>query len=102
MPRGTTRNSGSSGENVSHFNGIRIRVAGTGALKLTLFSLDDIQWNQLADIDMSERTNIQPTRYSNFVEQRASLELKTVMINDYFKINRIIIFSRFFATQYPQ
>jgi hypothetical protein len=101
MPKGSARSHGSSGEYVSHFNAVRMRVVGTGALKLTLFSLDDLEWEQLADIEMSERTSVIPTALASFVQQRTSLEVKTTTINDYFRINRIIIFSKFFASEYP-
>ncbi len=101
MPKGTARTSKSSGESISHFNAVRIRVNGTGALKLKLFSLDDQNLEQLADIEMAERTNVIPTALANFIEQRCALEIGTTTINDYFKINRIIIFSKFFASEYP-
>ena len=101
MPKGTARSHGSSGEFISHFNAVRMRVNGTGALKLTLFSLDDEDWQQLADIEMAERTDRQPTVLANFVHQRCSLEIKTTTKNDHFRINRIILFSRFFASEYP-
>lgn len=101
MPKGVARSHGSSGEFISHFNGVKVRVNGTGSLKLKLFSLDDQRYEELADIQMSERTNIIPTTLANFVEQRCSLEIKTLNINDYFRINRIIIYSKFFASEYP-
>lgn len=101
MPKGTARSHGSSGENISHFNAVRIRVNGTGALKLTLFSLDDENFEQLEDIQMADRTAVIPTTLANFIEQRCSLEIKTITINDHFKINRILVFSKFFASEYP-
>lgn len=102
MPRGTARNSGSSGEVFSHFNGVRLRVNGTGALKMKMFDLDEQDFTELADVMMSERTGIQPFTLANFVSQRVSLELKTVSINDHMRINRIILYSKFFATDVPQ
>lgn len=101
MPKGTARSSGSSGEYISHFNAIRMRVIGTGSLKLTFYSLQDMTSQQLADIPLNEATNIQPTRLANFMEQRASLELGTTSINDYFRVNRILIFSKPTFTSYP-
>lgn len=101
MARGTPRSSGSAGEIISHFNMIRMRVTGRGALKIAMLSLQDVNRQQLSDISMSDRTNIQPRVLANFKEQRAKLELKTVSINDYFRINRIIIYSRYFAAEYP-
>lgn len=98
---GTARES-SSGENIYHFNAVRLRVVGQGSLKLAMFSLQDVTTELLADLPMSMRTNIQPNRLANFMDQRASLELKTVTINDYFRVNRIIIFSRETYSEYPQ
>jgi hypothetical protein len=101
MPKGMARSQGSSGEYISHFNAIRIRAIGTGSLKLTLYSLQDIRFQQLADLPLAEATNIQPTRLANFMEQRASLELGTTSINDYFRINRILVFTKPTFTSYP-
>jgi len=101
MPKGTARSRGSSGEMVNHFNAIRLRVVGQGSLKMKLFSLQDVQEQQLADLPMSLRTDTQPTRLANFTTQRASLEIMTNSINDYFRINRIIIFTRPVASEYP-
>jgi hypothetical protein len=101
MPKGTARPGGSVGEVVNHFNAIRMRVVGHGNLKMTMYSLQDIRYQQLSDLPMSLATNIQPTRLSNFIEQRASLRIGTQSINDYFRINRIIIYTKTIASEYP-
>ena len=101
MPKGTARSMGSSGEYISHINTIRMRVTGTGNLKLTLYSLQDVKYQQLADLPLSLTTDIQPTRLANFMTQRASLELKTTSINDYFRVNRILVFMKPTFTSYP-
>jgi len=101
MPKGTARSHGSSGEVINHFNAVRLRVIGQGSLKLKLKSMQDVQEQQLADLPMSLRTDTSPTRLANFTNQRASLEIQTTSINDYFRINRIIIFSRPVASEYP-
>lgn len=101
MPKGTTRPHGSSGETISHFNMVRLRVNGRGALKLKLLSMQDVQQQQLPDMQMADVNHKQPRVLANFKQQRAKLEIGTVSINDYFKINRIIIFSRFFASEFP-
>lgn len=67
-----------------------------------MFDLDEQDFTELADVMMSERTGIQPFTLANFVSQRVSLELKTVSINDHMRINRIILYSKFFATDVPQ
>ena len=92
---------GSRGDNISHFNAVRFRGIGTGNLKIKLRSYDNIQEQNLADIPMAMKTNIQPTRLANFMDQRCIIQVGTDSINDYFKINRIILFSREHATSYP-
>lgn len=101
MARGMARTQGSIGERISHFNAVRLRVVGTGFLKLTFYSLQEQTHQQLADLELSEVTRISPLRLANFIEQRAALQIETRSINEYFKINRIIIYSRDFASEYP-
>lgn len=101
MPKGTARAQGSSGEYINHFNMVRMRVTGSGNLKLTLKSLQDVREFALADISMAESTDIQPFRLANFQTQRASLTLGTNNINEHFRINRIIIYSRTIEAEYP-
>lgn len=101
MPKGTTRPHGSSGEVISHFNMVRLRVNGRGNLKLKLLSMQDVTYQQLAEIQMADTTNIQPRVLANFKEQRAKLEIGTTSINDFFRINRIIIYTKFFASEFP-
>ena len=101
MALGTARSNISKGENISHFTGIRLRVTGSGSLRPTLYSLDDIRSEVLVAMTMSATTNIEPFRLSNFMEQRARLELKTTALNETFRINRIIIFAKPIFTMYP-
>lgn len=101
MPLGTALGSGSSGEAIIHFNAIRMRVVGSGQLRLSMVSLDSIETQTLVPLTMASATDIQPTRLCNFIKQRAQLELKTTSINEIFKINRIIVFAKPMFTSYP-
>lgn len=101
MPKGTARAQGTSGEYLNHFNMVRMRVTGNGNLKLSLQSLGALKEFQIVDIPMSPNTDIQPFRLANFITQRAALNIGTTGINEYFRINRIIIYSRPFSTEYP-
>ncbi len=101
MPKGSARGSGSSGEGINNFNAVRMRLTGSGSLLMSMFSLDDIRNTTLVPFTMSATTNIQPTRLCNFNEQRASLKIQTTAINEHFRINRIIIFSKEIFTSYP-
>lgn len=101
MPKGAALSGGSSGEIISHFAGVRIRVNGTGSLRLALFSLDDVANTTLVPLTMASATNIIPTRLCNFQQHRASLEVKTTGIDEVMKINRIIIFVKEVFTEHP-
>lgn len=101
MPKGAAISEGSSGENISHFAAIRVRVNGTGSLQLKVYSLDDRKFKVLVPLSMTPLARIIPTRLVNFMEQRASFELKTTVIDEEFKINRIIVFTKEVYTSYP-
>lgn len=101
MPKGSALTEGSAGEFISHTTGVRMRVVGAGNLQMTLFSLDDIRSQALVPFVMTAATNIQPFRLANFMEQRTALEIKTTLINEWFRINRIIVFQKPKFTMYP-
>jgi len=101
MPKGSALSELSSGESISHFAAIRVRVNGSGNLKMEVFSLDNVRSKTLVPLTMAVQTRIIPTRLVNFMEQRASFELKTTEIDEKFRINRIVIFSKATFTSYP-
>lgn len=101
MPKGAALSELSSGESISHFAAIRIRVNGTGNLKMEVFSLDDVRSKVLVPFTMAAATRIIPTRLVNFMEQRACFEIKTTEIDEKFRINRIIVFTKEVFTSYP-
>lgn len=101
MPIGSAASEGSSGENISHFAAIRIRVIGIGNLQMKVSSLDNVKSKTLVPLVMQTTNRIIPTRLVNFTEQRASFELKTTSFEEKFRINRIVIFMKEVATSYP-
>ena len=101
MAKGAALSERSSGESISHFAAIRVRVNGEGSLKMKVFSLDDVKSKELVPLTMATTTRIIPTRLVNFMEQRASFELRTTEIDERFRINRIIIFMKEVFTSYP-
>ena len=101
MPKGAALSEKSSGENISHFAAIRIRITGVGSLKMKILSLDDVKAKTLVPLVMSRDSRIIPTRLVNFVEQRASFELKTSDIGERFRINRVVVFMKEIYTSYP-
>ncbi len=101
MPVGAALSEGSSGENISHFASIRIRVTGKGLLRMMVHSLDDMRLKSLVPFTMYEWTRIIPTRIVNVVDQRASFEIGTIHTGEYFRINRIVIFSKEIFKSFP-
>ena len=102
MPKGVARQQGSSGELISHFSAVRLRVVGNGILRLTMYSLQDVESSTLPTITMATSTNRQPAVLANFIQQRASLEIKTTDINEWFRINRVIVFTKPLWADYPR
>src|SRR5690242_14578945 len=99
MPRGGGRSSG--GENIQHFSHVRLRVQGQGNLLGKLLSLDDVRESPIPTTVMSPVTRIEPTRLVNFVEQRARVELYHDELNEWMRINRIIIYVKDYGSEYP-
>lgn len=101
MAKGSAASEGSLGENISHFAAIRVRVNGVGLLRMKVFSLDDERVKTLVPFPMAVTSRVIPTRIVNFVEQRASFELRTTGIDEKFRINRIVIFAKEVFTSHP-
>ena len=101
MGKGAALSEISLGENISHFAAIRIRVNGVGNLLMKIFSLDDIRSKTLVPFAMQPQNRIIPTRLVNFTEQRASFEIKTTQLDEHFRINRIVIYTKEVFTSYP-
>jgi hypothetical protein len=101
MPIGAALSEGSSGENISHFAAMRVRVVGTGNLLLAAYSLDDVRSKTLVPLVMQTTNRIIPTRLVNFMEQRASFEMKTTNQDDYMRVNRIVIFAKEVFSSHP-
>lgn len=101
MPLGSASSEQSSGESTSHFGSIRIRVDGTGQLRLAVFSLGELNSKVMVPLTMAPKNRFSPTRLVNFVEQRASFEIKTTNIGEKFRINRIVIFTKELYKSYP-
>lgn len=101
MPKGSALSEASSGENISHFAAMRVRANGTGNLRLKVYSLDNVRSKVLVPLVMNQSTRIIPTRLVNFTEQRASFELKTVEMDEFMRVNRIVIFMKEVFTSYP-
>lgn len=103
MPLGAALSQGSGGEDLIHFGIFRFRVTGSGNLRLTLYSLDEEKSTTCPNpIVMSTTTRIEPTKLFNMITQRAKLKIQTTAIDEYFRINRIVVFAKPVFTDYPR
>lgn len=91
----------SSQDNIVHYTSLRMRIIGSGELEMTMFSQDDVYSLVLVPFTMQAATNIRPTRLMNFQHQRAYLKGSTDTINEWFKINKIVIYAKEVFVEYP-
>lgn len=87
---------------ILHFAGTRLRVTGSGNLKLSLNSLQNVNVATLTPIPMADPTSREPVVLANFINQRGQLKFGTTVINEVFNISRIVIFVKPIWTGYPQ
>lgn len=91
----------STQDNIVHYTSVRMRLIGSGSLQMTMYSQDEIYSQPLVSFTMQATTNIRPNRLMNFQHQRAYLEGKTTSINEWFKINKIVIYAKEVFVDYP-
>lgn len=90
-----------SQDNIVHYTSVRMRIIGSGQLDMTMFSQDDVFSSVLLPFTMAATTNIRPTRLMNFQHQRAYLKGSTNVINEWFQINKIVIYAKEVFVEYP-
>jgi hypothetical protein len=100
MPKGAAISEGSSGDNISHFAAIRIRVVGTGNLKMSVGCLG-VRSKTLVPFVLQTTNRMLMTRIVNFMETRAFFQIQTTEMDEYFRINRIVVFMKEKFTSYP-
>lgn len=88
-------------ETINHYNAVRIRVNGSGLLRMRLMSLDEVDSQILVPFTMAPITQREPTRLANFKSQRCSLELTTTTIDETFRISKIIVFFKPVESEFP-
>lgn len=87
-------------EDILHFVSAKFRVTGSGNLRATLYSLDDSRSVELKALPI-QNNGIEPTRLTNFRSQRARLKVYTTKINEHVEINRIVVYAKASAKNYP-
>jgi len=97
----TAARSGSAGEFISHYTAVRMRITGTGVLRMKMHSLDNVFVKDLKNLVLEPTTNREPTRLMNFMQQRAAFSANVEELDEFFRINRIILFTKATFTSYP-
>lgn len=92
----------SSDGSLLHFGSVRLRVTGSGNLKLYLRSLQNVHNQTLTPQVITPLMNREPVTLSNFIDQRGQLEVKVTEIGEYFLISKIVIFIRPIYSGYSQ
>jgi hypothetical protein len=87
--------------NIGHFTGVRMRVVGSGNLKLQFQSLDEVETEVMAELAMSNPNSRESFRLANMTTFRAGLRIETDEINEYFKIGSIVIYVKRVASEFP-
>lgn len=88
-------------ENEQHVVSVRMRLNGSGNLDMTLRDLDNVRHYDMVPFAMQTTTRIEPTRLANFQSQRILLHGSIDVINEWFWIRRIVIFTKPVVVEYP-
>jgi len=86
---------------INHYGAVRLRVKGSATFRMRLLSLDEVKIKTLVPLTLVALAYKEPTRVTNFTQQRAQLELSTTAINEYFEVTKIIVFTKLVAENYP-
>ena len=86
---------------INHYTGVRLRVTGSGVLKMNLYSLDSVNTVALPNLTMAATTAREPFVLANFKSQRAQLEIRTDEIDERFRISKIVLYMKPSETQFP-
>lgn len=101
MPFVETAVLGSSGASVLdksgyiyHLGIVRYQVRGSGVLRSTAYSMDEVNSETLPTVIMAATVNTLKEIKGNFKEQQMSLRIETTAIDEIFRISKIILFLR--------
>jgi hypothetical protein len=91
------------GENIIHFGSLRLGVIGNGNFQLNTYvpigKNDELLVSNLRDVVLSITSDVEQTRLLNNKRQRLSFEFKITEINEWFVMNRFIIYTKPIYTQ---
>lgn len=86
---------------INHYHLIRMRARGEGNLRLIFDAEDSLPQQEFEPIVLTETTGRLRDRLTNFKTQYASLTIKTTEKDEWFTIDRIVIFAKSLWNEYP-
>lgn len=87
---------------VNHFNEIKLRIIGSGALNMTLYGPQQVKSKTLPITTLSATRDKEVVKLANFRHTRAQLELTTTVIDEYFELQYILVYYKPVAANLPQ
>lgn len=77
---------------INHYNAIRMRVVGSGVLRITAYGLDRANSFGAKDVVLNLLPGKEYTRLLEMKSEKCYISLKTSAINEYFHINKLSLF----------
>lgn len=87
---------------ISHYAGTRIGMTGQGTIKQIFQSADYINTLQFGNVILRTSNNRSPFSLANFTDQHAALRVYMDQLDDYMRVDKIVIFAKPVFTGYPQ
>lgn len=86
---------------IQHLGLVRLRVQGSGTLKLRAFGYSQNTSEELPSITLVATTDRLPTVLGNFKREKIQIQFMTTEKDEYFRLNRLIPFTKPTAASYP-
>lgn len=86
---------------IVHSVGVRYRVRGTGVLRTRLWNMDSVRGEHLDNIDMVTPAAREKTILANFQDQGVQIQFRTIHMDEYLNINKIVCFVKPVSESYP-
>jgi len=87
-------------ESIMHWNAVRLRLTGTGNLRMTMLSLSSVSSHTLTPLAMQTTTDREPVVLANFISQRMMLKGETTAIDEFMSVAKVIVFTKQLWSQY--
>lgn len=79
---------------LNHFNGLKLRVVGSGNLNINLYGEDDVTTATATAIAMSASPGLELSRPINFINEKMSVKLGVTAINETYEVSRLDVMAK--------